>query len=151
MMRRRTISTITETQGPGEDAVHRGVGRQLRAGRLEPPTERRLEVAGDGDHHRRRFALRQLGDQGDLLVGPQRRLEDDDISRRPCPRSCRRRAESLGGHPQAGGGRPYAVAEKEVILDHVEPFAHTFAGYPARPFWSSPNVAIIAPGEWVEG
>jgi hypothetical protein len=43
------------------------------------------------------------------------------------------------------------LAEEEVILDQKEPFAHTFAGYRVNPFWSSPNVAIIAPGEWVEG
>lgn len=70
MMRRRISTIITDGEGPGEDAVHRGVGRQHRTGRLEPLTERRLQVAGDGDYYRRRFAPHQLTDQVDLLVGP---------------------------------------------------------------------------------
>ena len=95
----------------------------------------------------RRLVLDELADQVNLALRPQRRLEDDDVSRRPRPRLGSGRAEALHGHSQPRGGRPDAHPEKQIILDQVEPFAHTFAGYPARPFWLSPNVAIIAPGE----
>lgn len=151
MIRGRISTIITEAERSSENPIHRRVRGQQGTLGLETLTQGGLQVARDGDHHGRRFAPRQLTDQVDLLVGPQRRLEHDDIRRRPRPGSGSGSAETLHGHAQPGGGRPESLAEKEVILDQVEPFAHTFAGYPARPFWSSPNVAIIAPGEWVEG
>ena len=63
MVAGRIRTTITEAERPGEDAVHRRLGSQRRAGGLEPLTKGGLQVAGDGDDDGRRLAPRQFADQ----------------------------------------------------------------------------------------
>jgi len=53
----------TDAQGPGEDAVHRGMRSQHCTGGLEPLTQGGLQVAGDGDDDGRRLAPRQFADK----------------------------------------------------------------------------------------
>jgi hypothetical protein len=79
MIRRRISTIITKAQRPGKDAVHRGVGGEHRAGGFQPLTQRRLQVAGDGDDDGRRLAPGQFADQVQLLIGPQGSLQHDDF------------------------------------------------------------------------
>ena len=82
-MRRRSITSITDAERSSEDPVHAGVRRQDDAAGLEPLTKLGLQVPGDRDHDGRGVVNPEVIDQLELLLWPQRGLQDDDVVSAP--------------------------------------------------------------------
>jgi len=100
------------------------VRRQDGAASLEPPTELRLQVAGDRDHNGRGVKPLQVIDQLELLFWSQGGLEDDHLVARPAAVAGLRRGEPLdrNGEPPGGGAEP--LREQQFVLDQEERPGH---------------------------
>jgi len=123
---RISISTTspTDPKRAGQHAIHAGVGRQGGAERFEPLPQRRLQVSRDGDHDRGRLAMDQLIDQGNLLVGSEGGLQDDDLAAIPGAAPGSGGADGLHRDTQAPGRGSNALREQDVVLDHKQAPGH---------------------------
>jgi hypothetical protein len=142
-MWRRTTRT-TDAKRPGKYAIHRGVGGQGRTTGLELLAELGFEMAGDGDHDRRRRTVHQVIDELELLRWSQRRLEDDDLVLFPCTAPGVNGTDILYRDTKPAGCRPDALGEHQIVLDHKERSGHArrIAGRSGDPtFWPSPKAS----------
>src|SRR5438105_13452015 len=113
MMRRRSITSITDAERSSEDPVHAGVRRQDDAAGLEPLTKLGLQVPGDRDHDRRGLETAQVIDQLELLFWSQGGLQDDDVATLPCIRAGLPRAARLDRGLQPAGGAAAAPRDPQ--------------------------------------
>ena len=117
-------TSITDPQGSGQDPVHAGVRRQDGAARLEPLTQRRLQVSGNRDHDRGRLERDQMIDELELLFWSQGGLHDDHLVAVPGAVAGLCRAESLDRDAEPRRGRPQALREQEFVLDEEQIPSH---------------------------
>jgi len=153
MMTRRSTTSITDPEGSGQDPVHSGVCRQDGAARLEPLTQRRLQVSGDRDHDRGRLERGQMIDELELLFWSQGGLQDDDVVTPPGVAAGLRRTERLDRNAEPRGGCAEALREQEFVLDEKQFPGHGCRIAPDRDGRSLSHrqsplaLAIIAPGK----
>src|ERR1700716_3499365 len=120
MMTRRSTTSITHLEGSGQDPVHAGVRRQDGAARLEPVTQRRLQVSGNRDHDRGRLERDQMIDELELLFWSQGGRNDDPLVAVPDAVAGLGGAERLAWNAEPRGGRSQALREQEFVLDEEE-------------------------------
>lgn len=77
-------------------------------------------MTGHGDDDRLRILLQDLIDQRELLLWPQRGLDDNDIVGMPNAGSGVVMANRLHGCAKPPAGRESALREHQVVLDHEE-------------------------------
>jgi hypothetical protein len=118
------ITRDIDAERPGEYAIHAGVGGQDDPFCLEPLTQFRLQVSGDGDDDRGGLLLCHVVDQLELLFWSQRGLQDDHLVTVPGVVSGLRRGQSLDLDSEAAGGRTEALREQEFVLHEKQLPSH---------------------------
>ena len=113
-MRRRIIRD-TDSERAGQDTIHPGVRGQDGAACLEALTQLGLEVAGDGDDDGGGPQARQVIDELELLLGSQRRLQDDHIVPGPGAGAGLGRTNLLDRRPEAPGCAKEALHEQKFV------------------------------------
>ena len=123
-MRPHISITTTESHCSSQHSIHRRVRGQGRASRLEPLTQLGLQVAGHRDHDRGGREMRQMIDELELLFWSQRGLKNHHLVRAPGAAAGVPGADPLDRDSEPPGGRPGALGEQKVVLDHEQASSH---------------------------
>ena len=121
---RSRITRDIDGERSGEHAIHPRVRGQGGAQRLEPLTQRRLQVAGDRDHDRGGLEMRQVIDQLELPFWPQRGLQDDHLVSVPGAGAGIVGTDPLDRDSEPSGGSSSALGEQKVVLDDEQASSH---------------------------